>query len=150
MRLSGLADGSGHYSYFCVSSGHFPLTLLGGSFPGLEQFPGRHALVATQLCIQGRTTAALQVLCEWCVPLWSLSWDLQMPGSPRTPSSVSSTSRVSWDPPGFPFPHLWLETWDKLDDPPRLLWPGASLPLCCILYSLTLMLSNFLVYSPSC
>ena len=42
-ELSGLADGNRHYSYFCASSGHFPLILLGGPFPGLEQCPGRHA-----------------------------------------------------------------------------------------------------------
>lgn len=62
-ELSGSADGSRHYSYFCVSSGHFPLVLLGGPFPGLEQFPGKHALVAIQLCVQERITAS-QALCE--------------------------------------------------------------------------------------
>lgn len=60
MRISELSYGNRNLSHLCASSGHFPLILLSGSFPGLEEFPCRHALVITQLCTQGRPSVTPQ------------------------------------------------------------------------------------------
>lgn len=52
-----------------------------------------------------------------------------MCGLPGTSSSVSSTPKVSWALPGFPFPQLWLETWAQpgwLYRTVLQLWPEAS------------------------
>lgn len=63
-----------------VCPGHFPLNSLGGPLC-LEQFPGRHALVAIQLysredhCISRLSVSSV-------FPSWPLSNCLQMPESP--------------------------------------------------------------------